>query len=127
MEYFDTHPLFNVLDRRNIMASESLVNFEESNFDSEVLNSEIPVLVDFWALWCAPCRAIAPSVEALADEYAGKVKVGKLNIDDNPTIPGKYGIRSIPTLLVFKGGDVVDQQVGGVNKAAIEGMIKKAL
>lgn len=109
------------------MASESLVNFEESNFDSEVLNSEIPVLVDFWAPWCAPCRAIAPSVEALADEYAGKVKVGKLNIDDNPTIPGKYGIRSIPTLLVFKGGDVVDQQVGGVNKAAIEGMIKKAL
>ncbi|MEE2901626.1 MAG: thioredoxin [Myxococcota bacterium] len=109
------------------MASESLVNFEENNFDSEVLNSEIPVLVDFWAPWCAPCRAIAPSVEALADEYAGKVKVGKLNIDDNPTIPGKYGIRSIPTLLVFKGGDVVDQQVGGVNKAAIEGMIKKAL
>ena len=109
------------------MASESLVNFEENNFDSEVLNSEIPVLVDFWAPWCAPCRAIAPSVEALADEYAGKVKVGKLNIDDNPTIPGKYVIRSIPTLLVFKGGDVVDQQVGGVNKAAIEGMIKKAL
>ena len=109
------------------MASESLVNFEENNFDSEVLNSEIPVLVDFWAPWCAPCRAIAPSVEALADEYAGKVKVGKLNIDDNPTIPGKYSIRSIPTLLVFKGGDVVDQQVGGVNKAAIEGMIKKAL
>ena len=109
------------------MASESLVNFEENNFDSEVLNSEIPVLVDFWAPWCAPCRAIAPSVEALADEYAGKVKVGKLNIDDNPTIPGKYGIRSIPTLLVFKGGDVGDQQVGGVNKAAIEGMIKKAL
>jgi len=109
------------------MASESLVNFEESNFESEVLNSEIPVLVDFWAPWCAPCRAIAPSVEALADEYAGQVKVGKLNIDDNPTIPGKYGIRSIPTLLVFKGGEVVAQQVGGVNKAAIEGMIKKAL
>jgi thioredoxin 1 len=109
------------------MASESMVNFEDGNFDSEVLSSEIPVLVDFWAPWCAPCRAIAPSVEALADEYQGQVKVGKMNIDDNPSIPGKFGIRSIPTLLMFKGGNVVDQQVGGVNKAAIEGMIKKAL
>ena len=109
------------------MASESMANFEDGNFDSEVLNSEIPVLVDFWAPWCAPCRAIAPSVEALADEYQGQVKVGKMNIDDNPSIPGKFGIRSIPTLLMFKGGSVVDQQVGGVNKAAIEGMIKKAL
>ena len=109
------------------MASESLVNFEESNFDSEVLNSEIPVLVDFWAPWCAPCRAIAPSVEALADEYAGKVKVGKLNIDDNPTIPGKYGIRSIPTLMVFKGGQKVDTVVGAVPKATLSGTISKYL
>ena len=109
------------------MASESMVNFEDGNFENEVLGSEIPVLVDFWAPWCAPCRAIAPSVEALADEYQGQVKVGKMNIDDNPSIPGKFGIRSIPTLLMFKGGNVVDQQVGGVNKAAIEGMIKKAL
>ena len=109
------------------MASESMVNFEDGTFESEVLNSEIPVLVDFWAPWCAPCRAIAPSVEALAEEYKGQVKVGKINIDDNPTVPGNFGIRSIPTLLMFKGGSVVDQQVGGVNKAVIEGMIKKAL
>ena len=109
------------------MATETMVNFEDGTFDSEVLNSEIPVLVDFWAPWCAPCRAIAPSVEALADEYNGQVKVGKMNIDENSATPGKFGIRSIPTLLMFKGGNVVDQQVGGVNKTAIEEMIKKAL
>jgi thioredoxin 1 len=109
------------------MANDAMVNFEDGSFESEVLNSEIPVLVDFWAPWCAPCRAIAPSVEALADQYTGQVKVGKMNIDDNSAIPGKFGIRSIPTLLMFKDGNVVDQQVGGVNKAAIEEMIKKAL
>jgi thioredoxin 1 len=109
------------------MANDAMVNFEDGSFESEVLNSEIPVLVDFWAPWCAPCRAIAPSVEALADQDTGQVKVGKMNIDDNSAIPGKFGIRSIPTLLMFKDGNVVDQQVGGVNKAAIEEMIKKAL
>jgi thioredoxin 1 len=99
----------------------------DANFDSEVLKSQEPVLVDFWATWCAPCRTIAPHVEALASQYKGKVKVAKVNIDDNQGTPQKYGIRSIPTLLVFKGGKVVEQIVGAVPKAKIEDALKKQL
>lgn len=109
------------------MASDKLPNFEDKSFDTDVLQSDVPVLVDFWAPWCAPCRAIAPSVEALASEYGDKVKVGKMNIDDHPATPQRYNIRGIPTLLMFKDGNVVDQIVGGVNKGRIEDMIKKAL
>jgi thioredoxin 1 len=91
------------------------------------LKSDKPVLVDFWATWCAPCRAIAPSVEELAKTYDGKVKVGKLNIDEQQGVAQQYGIRSIPTLLVFKGGKVVGQIVGAVPKNKIEDALKKAL
>lgn len=86
-----------------------------ANFDSEVLQSEQPVLVDFWAVWCGPCRAIAPAVEAVAQEYAGKAKVYKLNVDESPEIAGRYGVQSIPTLMVFKGGQKVGEMVGSQN------------
>jgi len=109
------------------MTSEHLSTFRDDNFDAEVLKSDKPVLVDFWATWCAPCRAIAPSVEELAKTYDGKVKVGKLNIDEQQGVAQQYGIRSIPTLLVFKGGKVVGQIVGAVPKSRIEDALKKAL
>ncbi len=104
-----------------------MVEVTDANFQSEILNSSMPALVDFWAAWCAPCRAIAPHVEALAKEYEGKVRVGKLDIDANPNVPSQYDVRSIPTLLVFKEGKVVGQIVGSVPRAKIEDLIKKAL
>jgi len=109
------------------MASQNIVEVTDSNFKSEILESTVPVLVDFWAAWCAPCRAIAPHVESLATAYEGKLRVGKCDIDSNPAFPSQYDIRSIPTLLVFKEGKVVGQIVGAVPKARIEDMVKKAL
>ena len=91
----------------------------DANFDAEVINSDKPVLIDFWAVWCGPCKLIAPVVEEVAKEYEGKVKVGKMDIDNNPNVAMKYGIRSIPTLLIFKDGKVVDQIVGAVPKNVI--------
>lgn len=105
----------------------NLVEFTDANFEAEVLKSELPVLVDFWAPWCGPCRMIAPSVEALAAEYAGKAKVGKLNTDENEDVSAKYGIRSIPTLLVFKNGEVVNQLVGALPKEKIAEQLNRAL
>ncbi len=109
------------------MANENVVTLKDDNFETEVLNSEVPVLVDFWAPWCAPCRMIAPAVESLADEYQGKAKIGKLNIDESQAVAQKYNVMSIPTLLVFKGGAPVNQAVGAVPKAQIEEMLKNAL
>ncbi|OJT20606.1 thioredoxin [Archangium sp. Cb G35] len=109
------------------MAGPDVMNIGDADFDKEVIKSDQPVLVDFWATWCAPCRAIAPSVEALATQYKGKVKVAKIDIDSNQQVAEQYGIRSIPTLLVFKGGKVVEQLVGAVPKAKIEAALTKAL
>lgn len=91
----------------------------DQNFETEVLKSDQPVLIDFWAVWCGPCRAIAPIVEQLAGEYDGKVKIGKLDVDENPDTAVKYGVRSIPTLLIFKNGQVVDTIIGAVQKNVI--------
>ena len=101
--------------------------FGDANFETEVLQSEVPVLVDFWATWCAPCRMIAPHVEALAGEYGDKAKVGKVNVDDAQAVAQRFGVMSIPTLIVFKGGKAVDQIVGAVPKENIKGMLDKAL
>jgi thioredoxin 1 len=109
------------------MANDNVLNFETGTFETEVLQSDKPVLVDFWAPWCAPCRMIAPAVAELALSYDGQAKVGKLNVDDHQGIAQRYGVMSIPTLLVFKEGQVVDQVVGAVNKDHIEGMLKKAI
>ena len=109
------------------MSSEKVLAFNDSNFDREVLQSDTPVLVDFWATWCAPCKAIAPLIDAMADEYAGKIKVGKVNVDESPATPGKFGVRGIPTIILFKGGAVVEQIVGNVPKSQLDALVTKAL
>ncbi|OFW63825.1 MAG: thioredoxin [Actinobacteria bacterium RBG_19FT_COMBO_36_27] len=99
--------------------SETVHQFTESNFDSEVINSEKPVLVDFWAVWCGPCKLITPEIEKLAEEKQNELKVGKLNVDDNRDTAIKYGINSIPTLLLFKNGEVVKELIGAMSKDKI--------
>ncbi len=91
----------------------------DSDFEDEIIKAELPVLVDFWAVWCGPCRMVAPLVEQIAQEYAGQIKVAKLNVDENQSVPAKYGIMSIPTLLLFKGGDLKETIVGALPKAKI--------
>lgn len=99
----------------------------DSNFEREVIDAEIPVLIDFWAPWCGPCRAIAPVVDELAKEYDGKLKVVKMNVDDNPLTPSRYGVRSIPNLLIFKSGQVKDQIIGAVPKGQFVTAIDKVV
>ncbi|MBX3354283.1 MAG: thioredoxin [Phycisphaeraceae bacterium] len=109
------------------MAGTSTLTFTDANFDKEVLQSNVPVLVDFWAEWCGPCRAIAPSIDEIAQEFEGRAKVGKLDIDSNQQIALKFGIQSIPTLLIFKGGQVAQKLVGGRPKKQIADAVASVL
>ncbi len=105
------------------MAGPNTLTFNDAGFDSDVLKSDVPVLVDFWAEWCGPCRMMEPTIDAIATDYAGKAKVGKVNVDENGGTAARYGIRGIPTLLLFKGGLVVDQRVGAVGKTEVQKML----
>ena len=109
------------------MAGENVKHLTDAEFEEQVLKADLPSLVDFWAPWCGPCKAIGPMVEELAGEYVGKVQIAKMNVDDNPTTPGKYSIRAIPTLILFKGGKIVDQVTGAVGKTQLVAMLNKAL
>ena len=109
------------------MASDKVTTFTDGNFDTDVLQATTPVLVDFWAEWCGPCRALGPTIDALAGDYAGRVSVGKLNVDENPGITVKYMVRGIPTVMLFKGGQVVEQIVGLADKAEFKKALDKHL
>ena len=106
------------------MAGLNTLTFTDATWDSEVLRSEVPVLVDFWAEWCGPCRQMAPTIDVVASEYAGKIKVGKLDVDSNGGTAMRYNIRGIPTLLLFKDGQVVEQRVGAIGKSDVLRMIE---
>ena len=107
--------------------AENVIEFTDNDFESDVIKAGTPVLVDFWAEWCGPCKMIGPIVEEIANEYAGRIKVGKMNVDLNPVVPPQYGIRSIPSLLIFKDGAVSDQIVGAVPKNNITEVLDKVL
>ncbi|MEQ8802852.1 thioredoxin TrxA [Haliea sp.] len=107
--------------------SENVVHVSDASFDADVLNADIPVLVDFWAEWCGPCKMIAPVLDEIASEYAGKLKVCKVDVDANPDIPPKFGIRGIPTLILFKGGSAEATKVGALSKSQLVDFIKEVL
>ena len=107
--------------------ADSIMEVEDSSFDNKVLQSEKPVLVDFWAPWCGPCKAISPVVEELAGDFGDKIKFVKCNVDNNPVTPGQFGIKAIPTLIIFKGGNVVEQITGMVAKSKLEEAINNVL
>ena len=107
--------------------SELAMEFTDDNFNSEVESSDVPVLVDFWAEWCGPCKMLSPTIDTVAEKYNGKVKVGKVNVDKNPSIAQKYGVRSIPNILVFKNGNIEQQLVGNVPEAEITNVLDKLI
>jgi thioredoxin 1 len=107
------------------MAGSNTVTFTDDSFDKDVLTADIPVLVDFWAEWCGPCRMMGPTIDQVATDYAGKVKVGKLDVDSNQQTAYRYGIRGIPTLLLFKDGEIVEQKVGAISKPEFQKMLDK--
>ena len=109
------------------MASDKVLHISDSEFDTKVIGNTLPCLVDFWAPWCGPCRAIGPVIDELASEFDGKVVIVKMNVDDNPATPGKFGIRAIPTLILFKGGEIVDQITGAVGKSQLQALLNKAI
>ncbi|MGV8073156.1 MAG: thioredoxin [Syntrophobacteraceae bacterium] len=109
------------------MAEQNIIEISDSTFEQEVLQSNVPVLVDFWAPWCGPCLAIAPVIKELSAEYTDKLKIVKCNVDNNPKIPSRYGVRAIPTLIIFKGGNVSEQITGAVAKSQIAAAIDKAV
>lgn len=109
------------------MSSDKIINVTDSNFEQEVLKSTTPVLIDFWAPWCGPCKAIAPIVDELANDYAGRLKVVKMNVDDNQDVPARYGIRGIPNLIIIKGGQVKEQIVGAVPRGHLIKAVDHAL
>lgn len=107
--------------------SEKVIQTSDASFEADVLKSEVPVIVDFWAEWCMPCRMIAPALVDIAEEYDGKVIIAKLDVDSNPATAGQYGVRSIPTLLIFKAGTVVNQIIGAVPKSVIKDKVQEVL
>mgnify|MGYP001803052797 CR=1 FL=1 len=107
--------------------SDAIVQVTDATFHNEVLESELPVLVDYWAEWCGPCKMIAPILDALADEYAGKLKIGKINIDDNPDTPARFGVRGIPTLMLFKDGEMIATKVGALSKSQLAAFLDSHL
>ena len=107
--------------------SDKIINVTDSNFEQEVLSSEIPVLLDYWAEWCGPCKMIAPILNDIADEYSGKIKVAKINIDENPGTPAKFGVRGIPTLMIFKSGSIEATKVGAMSKSQLSAFIDSTI
>jgi thioredoxin 1 len=114
-------------DSEGLMASENVIHLTDANFDATVNASATPVLVDFWASWCGPCLRLGPTVDALAAELGGKLTVAKVNVDENPVVPGRFGVRSIPTLILFKGGKPVDTSIGLVSKSELAQMVSRHL